>query len=159
MLWGQDMEVLPSFLISAGTLLMLRSSVSSCHRLPSCPSSGGSSRRPGLLRKEYTYMCTHAYTHAHAAPISLCSLRRQPLASTPSPVNQALISGNPFEYQVQSLSSRMLRGRKGSAVFCKSKSLWLRAGCPPPIPLSYLPITLPSRELLPPLGEATHLQY
>lgn len=47
---------LPSFLISAGTLLILSSSISSCQRLASCPSSGGSSRIPGLLYKnKYIY--------------------------------------------------------------------------------------------------------
>lgn len=44
-------SALPSFLISAGTLLIFSSSISSCQRLASCPSSGGSSRIPGLLYK------------------------------------------------------------------------------------------------------------
>lgn len=42
-------QTLPSFLTAWGTLEMLRSSMSSCHRLGSWPSSTGSSRIPGLL--------------------------------------------------------------------------------------------------------------
>lgn len=45
-------RTVPSFLTSWGTLVILRSSMSSCHRLESWPSSVGSSRIPALLLEE-----------------------------------------------------------------------------------------------------------
>ncbi len=42
----------PSFLTSAGMLVMFKSSMSSCQRLESCPSSIGSSWIPGLLQRQ-----------------------------------------------------------------------------------------------------------
>lgn len=45
-------RTVPSFLTSWGTLVILRSSMSSCHKLESCPSSVGSSRIPTLLLEE-----------------------------------------------------------------------------------------------------------
>lgn len=47
-----DTSVAPSFLTSAGMLVMFKSSMSSCQRLESCPSSIGSSWIPGLLQKQ-----------------------------------------------------------------------------------------------------------
>lgn len=53
------MELIPSFLISGGTFVTVRFSMSSCHRLESWPSSGGSSRIPALLLspKTHTHQC------------------------------------------------------------------------------------------------------
>lgn len=45
-------SVLPSFLTSTGMFVMFKSSMSSCQRLESCPSSIGSSWIPGLLRRQ-----------------------------------------------------------------------------------------------------------
>lgn len=49
---GKVARVIPSFLTSTGTLVMFKSSMSSCQRLESCPSSIGSSWIPGLLQRQ-----------------------------------------------------------------------------------------------------------
>ncbi len=49
----------PSFLTSAGMLVMFRSSMSSCQRLESCPSSIGSSWIPGLLQRQEGFKPKH----------------------------------------------------------------------------------------------------